>query len=255
MLEVDGLSVAYEDAGIALRDVSIEVGEAEVVTVLGSNGAGKSTLLRALSRTISMNRGRVIAGNVTWRGSNVTSASSTSMVRFGVVQSPEGRGIFANLSVEDNLRVGGFTAPRKTRRERIAHCYDAFPDLLEHRRLPAGLLSGGQQQMLAVARALMVRPALLLLDEPSLGLAPQLVTRVGEIVTALQADGTGVLLVEQNATMALSVADRAYVLEVGEIAASGDADQLAADGTIARSYLGSDMSVDTTDSSTDVVTS
>jgi len=242
MLAVADLSVAYEGAGIALHGVSLEVGESEVVTVLGSNGAGKSTLLRTISRTVSMHGGRVSGGSVTWRGSDVTTSSSAAMVRRGVVQSPEGRGIFANLSVEDNLRVGGFAAPRRTRRERAAQCYDAFPDLVPHRRLPAGLLSGGQQQMLAVARALMVRPALLLLDEPSLGLAPQMVARVGEIVSALRSDGTSVLLVEQNAAMALSVADRAYVLEVGEISASGTAEQIAVDGTIARSYLGSDAS-------------
>ncbi len=240
MLEVMGLSAAYAGAGTSLTSVDLEVRPGEVVTVLGSNGAGKSTLLRALSKTISMHTGRITGGSIHWQGQDVTRASSSRMVRLGIVQCPEGRGIFANLTVHENLKVGSFSIGRRTAKERAEECYEAFPDLVRFRRTPAGLLSGGQQQMLAVARALMVGPSLLLLDEPSLGLAPKIVAQVGEIVTRLKDRGTSVLLVEQNAGMALSVADRAYVLEMGRVLVSGAAEVLAEDDTIAQLYLGAD---------------
>lgn len=238
MLEVTGLSAAYAGAGTSLTSVDLEVRPGEVVTVLGSNGAGKSTLLRALSKTLMMHTGKITGGTIHWQGKDVTKASSAKMVQHGIVQCPEGRGIFANLTVHENLKVGSFALGRRAAKSRAEQSYEAFPDLVRFRRTPAGLLSGGQQQMLAVARALMVQPALLLLDEPSLGLAPKIVAQIGEIVANLKERGTSVLLVEQNAAMALSVADRAYVLEMGSVLTSGDAAALAQDDTIAQLYLG-----------------
>ena len=239
MLSVRELEVSYGGAVRALRGVSLDVPGGGVVALLGSNGAGKSTLLRALSGTLRGAGGAIGAGTIELDGRRLNGRSPAAIVDAGVVQVPEGRRIFTRLTVEENLRIGGFS-----RRDRVAKARDRarvdelFPVLHDRRHQRAGLLSGGEQQMLAIGRALMASPRLLLLDEPSLGLAPQMVALIGRVVQAINARGTAVLLVEQNATMALQVATHAAVLTVGEVSLSGPATELAADERIRRLYLG-----------------
>ena len=206
MLSVRDLEVRYR-AVIVLRGVSIDCGPGSLVCVLGPNGAGKTTLLRAISNSLGAYHGSVHAGTVTWNGRNVTRMKPDTLVKRGVVQSPEGRGIFASLTVDENLRVGGFTRKRRDVERRLKYGYELFPDLADRKFLGAGLLSGGQQQMLAIARALMAAPRLLLLDEPSLGLAPLTVDAVAEYIRTVHSEGTAVVLVEQNAAMALELAE------------------------------------------------
>ena len=223
----------------ALRGVSLRVGEGSVVAVLGSNGAGKTTLLRTLSSTLRLHRGRVQAGDVRFRGKSLKGMDPAKCVAAGLVQVPEGRRIFSRLTVEENLRAGGLASKD---REGVAKAHtrvhELFPVLAERRSQRAGLLSGGEQQMLAIARGLMAQPALLLLDEPSLGLAPKIIGQIGEVVQEINRTGISVLLVEQNATMALNVADQAFVLDVGEVSLSGAATELAQSGEVQRLYLG-----------------
>jgi ABC-type branched-subunit amino acid transport system ATPase component len=239
LLSVEHLDVSYDGAVQALRDVSLEVQAGSVVAVLGSNGAGKTSLLRAISRALGSYGGAVTGGTIRYQGTDLAGLDASAVVRRGLVQVPEGRRVFRDLTVEDNLRAGGYTV-RDTKKATEARdrVFDLFPILAERRNQPGGLLSGGQQQMLAMGRALMTSPRLLLLDEPSLGLAPLLVDQIGEIVTAINAQGTAVLLIEQNAVMGLRVADRAYVLEVGHVTASGSADELAASDDVRERYLG-----------------
>jgi ABC-type branched-subunit amino acid transport system ATPase component len=238
VLEVRDLRVSY--GGVrALRDVSVTVGEGEIVAVLGNNGAGKSTLLRAISGTLALQRGTVDSGSIWLRGRNLAGADPADVVRAGVVQVPEGRRIFGDLTVEENLRAGAFgRTERKGASAAYQRVIDLFPRLQERRRQRAALLSGGEQQMLAIGRALMSDPKVLLLDEPSLGLAPQLVDRIGEIVEQINAQGTAVVLVEQNAAMPLHIAHRAFVLEVGRVALKGPAKELAATEEVRKRYLG-----------------
>jgi branched-chain amino acid transport system ATP-binding protein len=241
MLTVRDLHVRYGGAVVALRDVSLDVPAGTVVAVLGSNGAGKSSLLRAISGVLGEHGGSVDRGEITFDGTPLKGRSAAAIVRLGVVQAPEGRRIFERLTVAENLRIGGFAvrdAKARNRTRRLVN--DLFPILHQRRDQRAGLLSGGQQQMLAIGRALMAQPRLLLLDEPSLGLAPQLVGQIGQVVTRLNAAGTTVVLVEQNAAMALSVAHTAYVLATGEVRLSGAADALAADDSVRDLYLGRD---------------
>jgi len=238
LLEVKGLSARYGGAIDSLREVDIRVDEGESVAVLGSNGAGKSSLLRAISGVLALHGGEVTSGSVLWRGTDISRSTPQRRVRLGIAQSPEGRGIFPGLTVEENLRAGAITRPRKELPASLDECYELFPDLLGKRTTKGGLLSGGQQQMLALARALISKPSLLLLDEPSLGLAPLAVDRVGVMVRKINATGTAVLLVEQNVRLALSLASRAYVLEVGTVQLSGDADTLATNDQIQQLYLG-----------------
>jgi ABC-type branched-subunit amino acid transport system ATPase component len=239
MLRVQGLSVSYGDAGGALADVSFDVRPGSVVAVLGNNGAGKSTLLRAICGTLPYDGGRVEAGSIAFGGRRLDGLGPADIVRAGVGQVPEGRRVFADLTVEENLRAGGLTLPgRAQRRRALDEVIELFERLRERRDQKAGLLSGGEQQMLAIGRALMAGPQLLLLDEPSLGLAPQLVDQIGEVVREINARGTSVLLVEQNAAMALRIADRALVLEVGRVTLEGDAAALAASDEVRRRYLG-----------------
>jgi ABC-type branched-subunit amino acid transport system ATPase component len=239
LLSVEHLDVSYDGAVQALRDVSLEVQAGSVVAVLGSNGAGKTSLLRAVSRALSPYGGAVTGGTIRYQGVDLAGLDASAVVRRGLVQVPEGRRVFRDLTVEENLAAGGFTVreakARDAARDRV---FDLFPVLAQRRTQLGGLLSGGQQQMLAMGRALMTSPELLLLDEPSLGLAPLLVDQIGEIVTAINAQGTAVLLIEQNAVMGLRVADRAYVLEVGHVTASGSADELAASDDVRERYLG-----------------
>jgi branched-chain amino acid transport system ATP-binding protein len=233
MLEVNGINVQY-GAIRALHDVSISVEHGQVVTLIGCNGAGKTTTLRTISGLLRPTHGRIL-----FEGEPIQGRPAHEIVRLGMAQAPEGRGIFANLSVEDNLDLGAFA-----RRDKAAIAKDReralelFPRVRERLRQNAGTLSGGEQQMLAIARALMARPRLLLLDEPSLGLAPQIVQVIFRIIREINAGGTTVLLVEQNAHMALEVAHYGYVLEVGRIVMRDDAKKLAASDEVRKAYLG-----------------
>ena len=214
--------MSYAGAVQALRGVSLSVPEGAVMAVLGSNGAGKSTLLRALSGTLPEHNGAIASGTIEFRGRALPRDDAAAIARGGLLQVPEGRRVFGNLTVEENLRAGGLAAPDKAAREQARTWVDElFPILRERATQRAGLLSGGEQQMLAIGRALMASPKVLLLDEPSLGLAPKIVERVGEVIREINARGVTVVLVEQNAAMALAVADRAVVLEVGQVALEG----------------------------------
>ena len=241
MLSIDGLHVTYGGAVQALRGISLAVPDGKVVAVLGSNGAGKSTLLRAISGTLRLHRGRVDAGTIRYDDTQLGNRDPAQTVRLGLVQVPEGRRIFGRLTVEENLRAGGMgnrdKAAKAKARDRV---YELFPVLRERSAQRGALLSGGEQQMLAIGRALMASPKLLLLDEPSLGLAPRIIGQIGEVVAEINRQGTSVLLVEQNATMALGVADLACVLDVGEVSLSGSAAELARTDEVQRLYLGHD---------------
>ncbi|WP_326758592.1 ABC transporter ATP-binding protein [Streptomyces phaeochromogenes] len=238
-LVVHDLSVGYGPVR-ALRQVSLEVPEGAVVTVLGGNGAGKSTLLRAVCRTLSFHGGAVTGGTVSLNGRRLDGLSPDRVVAAGVSQIPEGRRVFARMTVADNLRAGalGATGGRTGRATALRRVHELFPVLADRAQQRAGLLSGGEQQMLAVGRGLMATPRILLLDEPSLGLAPLMAERIADTVREINAQGTSILLVEQNAALALRLASRAYVLEVGEVTLSGPADELAASDEVRRRYLG-----------------
>jgi branched-chain amino acid transport system ATP-binding protein len=232
MLTVEGLRSRYGRIEV-LHGIDLDVASGEIVTVVGANGAGKTTLLKCLSGTQP-----VSAGSIMFRGEALTAVPAYSRVKRGLAQSPEGRQIFTNLTVEENLRLGAYLfADDKVERD-MQDAFAMFPILKEKRNLAAGGLSGGQQQMLAIARALMARPSCLLLDEPSMGLAPILVAQIFDVVKSMKALGVTVLLVEQNAFGALSVADRGYVMETGRITMSGPAADLIADERIRAAYLG-----------------
>ena len=239
LLQVRDLVVTYGGVVQALRGVNLSVDEGAVVALLGSNGAGKTTLLRTLSGTLRLHRGRVERGEVMYRGENLKGRDPGRCVSSGLVQVPEGRRIFTRLTVEENLRAGGLAVrDRDGRAADYERIYDMFPVLAERRSQRAGLLSGGEQQMLAMGRGLMARPRLLLLDEPSLGLAPRIIGQIGEVIREINRQGTSVLLVEQNATMALDVADTAFVLDIGTVSLSGSAAELAESDAVQRLYLG-----------------
>lgn len=238
LLRIRELAVSYADGTPALRGVSIDVPAGTVVAVLGANGAGKSTLLRAISGTLPFANGRVDAGTIEFGGRRLDRLGPAAIVRAGVVQVPEGRQIFEQLTVEENLRAGALSTPTRRRRPARERVYRLFPVLRERAGQRAGLLSGGEQQMLAIGRALMARPRLLLLDEPSLGLAPRMVERIGEVIAEIHRQGTSVVLVEQNASLGLDLADTAYVLEVGAVALHGPAARLAGTDEVRDRYLG-----------------
>jgi ABC-type branched-subunit amino acid transport system ATPase component len=239
LLDVRDLRVSYAGAVRALHGIDLSVARGSVVAVLGSNGAGKSTLLRAISGTLPLEGGAIDGGSISFEGRDLKGVDAGAIVRAGIVQVPEGRRIFGELTVEENLRAGALTAGGRAEREEArARVFELFPRLEERRRQRGALLSGGEQQMLAIGRALMSNPKLLLLDEPSLGLAPQIVDRIGGVVREINRQGTAVVLVEQNAAMALDVADTAYMLEVGRIALSGPAHELAATDEVRERYLG-----------------
>ncbi|HET9312310.1 MAG TPA: ABC transporter ATP-binding protein [Actinomycetota bacterium] len=232
MLDVAGLTVAY-GAVVAVRDVSLSVARGEIVAALGPNGAGKSTLLRAIAGAQKPQR-----GTVTFDGRPLHGLTPEAVVRRGVALVPEGRHVFPNLTVQENLAIGGVARSDRDEMQADAERWlERFPILGDRSGQLAGTLSGGEQQQLAIARALMSRPRMLLLDEPSLGLAPLFVDRIFELVAELRSDGVTVLLVEQNVHRALDVADRAYVLSVGSVVASGATDTLV-EGELERSYLG-----------------
>ncbi len=232
MLKVDGIHVYYGSIH-AVKGVSFEVGEGEIVTLIGANGAGKSTVLNAVSGLLHPRTGSVCFMDQDLRG-----VPPHKVVERGLAQVPEGRRIFLQMTVEENLEMGAYTQPKSSVAPGVADVYKRFPRLEERRSQVAGTLSGGEQQMLAMGRALMSRPRLLMLDEPSMGLAPLLVEQIFEIIRELHAAGTTILLVEQNAQAALSVADRAYVLETGRVSLSGTGAELMASDQVRRAYLG-----------------
>lgn len=233
VLDVKDLRVSY-GAVAALHGISLRVNRGEIVTLIGSNGAGKSSTLRAISGLV-----KPAGGSIEFEGTPITRMAPHRIVRLGLIQSPEGRGVFPNMSVHENLELGGYA---RDDRDAIAQdrerALGLFPRLRERLSQMAGTLSGGEQQMLAMARALISKPRLLLLDEPSLGLAPQIVQTIFKIIRDINAGGTTILLVEQNAHMALQVAHRAYVLETGKIVMEGPAAQLAASDEVRKAYLG-----------------
>jgi branched-chain amino acid transport system ATP-binding protein len=232
LLELKNVSLNY--GGIqALNDINLEIFSGEVVSLIGANGAGKSSTLRAISRIV-----KTRAGSIIYDGKDITKAEASSVVKLGIAQSPEGRQVLARQSVRDNLEMGAYIRSDKEIEADIEAQFKRFPRLLERRNQLAGTLSGGEQQMLAIARALMSRPKLLLLDEPSLGLAPIIVREIFNIIDELHASGTTILLVEQNARIALQHATRGYVLEAGRITISGAASELLNDTRVKQAYLG-----------------
>jgi branched-chain amino acid transport system ATP-binding protein len=236
MLKVANLEVVYNSVMLVLKGVSLEVPEGSIVALLGPNGAGKTTLLRSITGLLDIHDGDITKGSVEWNGDKLNDAAADDIVRRGIAQVMEGRRILAELTVEENLRAGGYTEGDLD--ADIASFYERFPILGDRRKQSAGYLSGGEQQMLAIARALMSRPDVLLLDEPSLGLAPKIVKQVGDLIRELNDDGMTILLVEQNASLALDLATYGYVMENGKIVIDGTADELAADKDIQEFYLG-----------------
>ncbi len=233
MLSVAGLEVAYGDAP-ALWDASLEIGEGELVSVVGPNGAGKTTLVNAIARLLPVRRGKLLLD-----GADAAPLTPREMCERGVAIIPEGRRLFVSMTVEENIDMGCYRSQaRRFRAQGLERVYAMFPRLNQRRRQQAGTLSGGEQQMLAIARALMARPRLLLIDEPSLGLAPAIVQQVFETIRGIHAEGVSILLIEQNAAQALAIAERAYVLEGGRTIASGKPKELLAEPHIRDAYLG-----------------
>ena len=232
ILKVDNINVYY-GAIHAIKGISFEVNEGEIVTLIGANGAGKSTTLQTVSGLL-----RSRTGSIEFNGENISHVPAHKLVYKGLAQVPEGRRIFLQMSVEENLEMGAFTQKNAGIDADIESVYERFPRLRERKKQIAGTLSGGEQQMLAMGRALMSHPKLLMLDEPSMGLAPILVEQIFDIIRQLHKNGTTILLVEQNAQMALSVADRAYVLETGKITLSGTGKELAESDEVRKAYLG-----------------
>jgi len=233
MLEVKDLVVSY-GAIKALRGISFHVEQGEIITLIGSNGAGKTTTLHSLSNLI-----KKTGGSITFDGVDITTLGADKIVKMGLIQVPEGRRVFANMTVKENLEMGAYLRTDKEQiKKDLEWCYELFPRLKERLSQLAGTLSGGEQQMLAMARALMSQPKLLLLDEPSMGLAPILVDEIFNIIQKISAAGTTILLVEQNAYKALSIANRAYILETGEITKDGNASDLISDKSVISAYLG-----------------
>ena len=233
MLKIDNIDVYY-GAIHALKGISLEVNEGEIVTLIGANGAGKSTTLRTISGLLKPK-----TGSITFLGQSIAGVRAHEIVKKGISQVPEGRRVFAEMTVMENLDLGAFVRKDKAGiQQDLKHVFELFPRLEERKTQSAGTLSGGEQQMLAMGRALMSRPKLLLLDEPSMGLAPLLIKEIFNIIVDINKSGTTVLLVEQNANMALSIANRAYVLETGRITLSGKAQDLAASEDVRKAYLG-----------------
>ena len=232
LLSVNDIHVYY-GAIHAVKGVSLEVNEGEVVTLIGANGAGKSTVLNTISGLL-----RAKSGTIDFMGTPINTMAPNKIVQLGLAQCPEGRRVFAHMTVEENLEMGAYTRPNSTIEGNMAHVYDLFPRLKERRKQIGGTLSGGEQQMLAMGRAMMISPKLLMLDEPSMGLAPILVEQIFDIIRELRKAGTTILLVEQNAGMALDIADRAYVMETGKITLSGTGAELAQSSEVKKAYLG-----------------
>jgi branched-chain amino acid transport system ATP-binding protein len=232
VLRIDGLSAGYGDVRV-LHDLSLEVQEGEVVALVGANGAGKTTTMRTISGLL-----RPAAGQIRFLDQRIDRLSPARIVELGVVQVPEGRKVFPSMTVRENLELGSYRRARSSRAESLERVFGMFPILHERQAQAAGTLSGGEQQMLAVGRALMARPRLIMLDEPSLGLAPRIVFEIFETIRAIRAEGLTVLLVEQNVQQSLRLADRGYVLENGSVALSGTGPELLASEHTRRAYLG-----------------
>lgn len=239
MLEVANLEVVYNEVILVLRGLSVEVPDGKIVALLGANGAGKTTTLRAISGLLEFHEGKATKGSVTWNGEDITHHEPDEIVRSGITQVMEGRRVFAELTIDENLQTGAFTNDNK---QSVQEAYDRtmelFPVLQRRREHVAGYLSGGEQQMLAIGRAMMANPKLLILDEPSLGLAPLLVEQIRDIVVDINKSGVSVLLIEQNAAMALSIADYGYIMENGKIVLDGPAEKLRNDSDVQEFYLG-----------------
>ncbi len=233
LLRAEDLNVYYGSIH-AIHGVSFTVHRGEIVTLIGANGAGKSTTLNTVSGLL-----RSKTGSLSFLGENIAAVAPHNIVRRGIVHVPEGRRIFAHLTVEENLEMGAYTRPGRELNDSIADVFDRFPRLKERRRQVAGTLSGGEQQMLAIGRALVCKPSLLMLDEPSMGLAPILVEQVFSIIQEIHRSGVTILLVEQNARMALSIADRGYVLETGRVVLTGEGKELMENDSVRKAYLGS----------------
>ena len=239
MLEVANLEVVYNEVILVLRGLSIEVPDGQIVALLGANGAGKTTTTRAITGLLDVHEGKITKGTVTLAGERIDDLEPSQIVRSGITQVMEGRRVFAELTVDENLVTGGST---NTDRTSITEAHDRvmtmFPVLADRRTAIAGYLSGGEQQMLAIGRALMSNPKLLILDEPSLGLAPKLVAQIRDTIVEINRSGTSVLLIEQNANMALSIADYGYIMETGKIVMDGEAAKLLKDEDVQEFYLG-----------------
>ena len=239
MLEIANLEVVYNDVVLVLRGLSLEVREGQIVALLGANGAGKTTALRAITGLLDVHEGDITKGTISYNGNEIQGKDASQIVRSGIAQVMEGRRVFAEMTVEDNLRTGATTnrsaASVKENHDKVM---TLFPILATRRKDTAGYLSGGEQQMLAIGRALMANPTLLILDEPSLGLAPLLVTQIRDVIVDINKAGTSVLLIEQNANMALSIADYGYIMETGKVVMDGDADKLLGDEDVQEFYLG-----------------
>ena len=239
MLKVNNVQIVYDNVIEAVRDASLSVDKGKIVTLLGSNGAGKSTILKGISGVLYPEEGDIIGGTITLDGENLIGRKTNEIVRGGVVLVPEGRQLFEPLTVEENLMMGGITRNRASAAEALEYVFNIFPRVKEKRSTVAGYLSGGEQQMVAIGRALMSKPRLLMLDEPSLGLAPQIIVEIFDAVTALskQSD-VSVLLVEQNAELALSIASYGYIIENGRVVMDGTPDKLMNNEDVKEFYLG-----------------
>ena len=239
MLEIANLEVVYNDVVLVLRGLSLGVRDGQIVALLGGNSAGKTTTLRAITGLLDIHEGDITKGTIVWNGEKIHDAEASHIVRAGIAQVMEGRRIFAEMTVDDNLRTGAVSNKSSANvKGSFARVMELFPPLQIRRKDIAGYLSGGEQQMLAIGRALMADPQLLILDEPSLGLAPMLVQQIRDIIVDINEQGTSVLLIEQNAVMALSIADYGYIMETGNVVMDGDPQKLLADEDVREFYLG-----------------
>ena len=239
MLELSNVEVVYNEVILSLRGLSIEVPDGQIVALLGANGAGKSTTARAISGLLDVHDGEITKGSITFDGEDIGEAKPSAIVEGGITQVMEGRRVFAELTVDENLLCGGFTVRDKAKNDAsYEQVMTLFPQLKDRRSQVAGYLSGGEQQMLAIGRALMADPKLLILDEPSLGLAPLIIEQIRDIIVEINSQGTSVLLIEQNAMMALSIANFGYVMESGKVVMDGPAQKLLNDEDVQEFYLG-----------------
>ena len=240
ILQIRNVEVVYDEAILGVHDISLEVAKGEIVALLGANGAGKSTTMKAISGMLLTERARVQSGDILLHGKSIVGVQPHHLTRQKIVHVLEGRRVFSHLTVEENLRAGAFVAkPNRAEMDTaIEEVYGWFPRLKQKRKTPAGLTSGGEQQMLAIGRALLTKPELMLLDEPSMGLAPIIVQKIFEIVQMISKQGVTILLVEQNAKLALEISDRGYVMESGRITMSGAASELLSSDAVQKAYLG-----------------